>query len=377
MSASRSVDVIDYENLGKLNQPYQHEFQEVFARVSARGWYILGEEVAAFEREWAAYCGTKDAVGVANGLDALVLCLRALALPPGSDVLVPSNTYIATILAILQAGHRPVLVEPRLDDYNLDPEGLESALTPNTRAIMVVHLYGRPARMTEILDFANRQGLFVVEDCAQAHGAEREGCRAGSWGHINAWSFYPTKNLGALGDAGAVTTDDPQLAERVRVLRNYGSRVKYYNEMVGVNSRLDELQAALLRVKLRHLDELIAHKQRLAQRYYQNLQDAGVVLPLREAGVRHVYHIFNVRHARRDALRQYLLERGIKTEIHYPVAPVDQKAMQGILDTPTPIAREIHATTLSLPISGFHTEADVDRVSEVIWDFVKEHPHES
>lgn len=362
---------IDYENLARLNEPYQQEFQQVFDRVSKRGWYVLGEEVRAFEAEWAHYCGARFAVGVANGLDALVLCLRALELPPGSEVLVPSNTYIATILAIIQAGHVPVLVEPRLEDYNMDPNLIEQKVTAWTRALLVVHLYGRLAHMPEIMALARSHGLYVVEDCAQGHGASRLDRRAGTWGHINAWSFYPSKNLGALGDAGAITTDDEVLADRVRVMRNYGSRVKYYNEVVGVNSRLDELQAALLRVKLRYLDDLIAHKRRLAALYYDALADAKVILPLREDDVNsHVYHIFNIRHPKRDALREYLLNLGIKTEIHYPVAPVNQKAMQGILSGPTPIAEEIHATTLSLPISGFHTETDVEYVAETIKKFI-------
>ncbi len=363
--------MIEYENLGLLNAPYQKDFQDVFFKVSQRGWYILGEEVRNFEQEWAAYCGTRFAVGVANGLDALVLCLRALNLAHGSEVLVPSNTYIATILAVLQAGLVPVLVEPRIEDYNMDPDRLRPALTPKTRAILVVHLYGRLAQMEAIMAFARDQGLYVVEDCAQAHGAERNGKKAGAWGHVNAWSFYPTKNLGALGDAGAVTTDDEELADRVRVMRNYGSRVKYYNEVVGVNSRLDEIQAAFLRIKLRRLEELIAHKRNLAQLYHVHLADAGVVLPEKEGQDRHVYHIFNVRHPRRDDLREYLLEKGIKTEIHYPVAPVHQRAMQGILKGPTPIAEEIHATTLSLPISGFHSETDVERVADVIKEFTR------
>jgi len=360
--------LIEYESLGRLNTPFAEEFRAEFQKFLESGWYVLGNGVREFEISYAQYIGTKFAVGVANGLEALVLCLKALNLPPKSDVLVPSNTYIASILAIVQAGFRPVLVEPNLSTYNMDPQCLEAALTTATTAIMVVHLYGKLCEMEPIMAFARAHGLKVIEDCAQAHGAHWQNKKAGAWGDINAHSFYPTKNLGALGDAGGITTDDEVLADRVRTLRNYGSRIKYYNEVVGMNSRLDELQARFLSVKLRHLDRINLRKQQLAEIYHANLPD-HFIKPVRQVGYFDVYHIYNIRHPERDRLRSFLSERGVKTEIHYPVAPHRQKAMQGILTGSYPIADEIHQTTLSLPISASHTDQDIHEVVAVLKEF--------
>ena len=353
--------MIEYENLELSNRRFVAELRGAFDAVVAKGWYVLGQQVADFEREFAAYVGGAHGIGVANGLDALILSLRALDLPPDSEVLVASNTYIATIIAVIDAGLRPVLVEPDLRTYNIDPARLAGALTPRTRAICLTHLYGKACRMDAIMPFAQKHGLAIVEDCAQSHGASLQGQATGSFGNAGCFSFYPTKNLGALGDAGAVVTNDPALAERLRHLRNYGSLQKYINEYVGYNSRLDEMQAAFLRIKLRHLDEITAHKRLLAELYFESLP-RQLVLPLREADAHDVFHIFAVRCAQRDAFRAHLLAAGIKTEIHYPIAPHRQRAMRGILEGKYPIADEIHATELSLPISNGTTADDVAQV---------------
>ncbi|MFJ2995292.1 DegT/DnrJ/EryC1/StrS family aminotransferase [Pandoraea sp. NPDC087047] len=360
--------VIEYESLANSNRQFMDELEAAASRVIRGGWYVLGKEVSSFEEEFASYVGTKHCIGVANGLDALTLSLEAFQLPPGSDVLVASNTYIATILAIVRTGHRPVLVEPELGTFNLDPAGLAKAMTPNTRAICVTHLFGKTCRMDAIGEFARRHGLAVMEDCAQSHGARLGQQMTGTFGSAGCFSFYPTKNLGAIGDAGAITTNDDALADRLRHLRNYGSNQKYVNRYVGTNSRLDELQAAMLRVKLRHLDDLTAHKRALADVYFANLPDS-VAKPLRRDDEHDVFHIFGIRHPRRDALRAYLLERGVKTEVHYPIAPHRQEAMKGILSGDFPIADELHATELSLPISAGHTVEEIARVAELIREF--------
>lgn len=362
---------IDYENLSKLNAPFQEEFRQVFDEVLRSGWFILGRQVEAFEKEFAAYCHCAHGIGLASGLDALMLALKACRLRPGSEVLVPSNTYIATILAIMQAGCRPVLVEPDIATYNIDPQQIEEKITKNTAAILVVHLYGKCCDMDPVQEIARRHHLYVIEDCAQAHGAKYKDRVAGSLGDLAAWSFYPTKNLGALGDAGAITTQDAAWADRLKMLRNYGSRVKYYNEEVGFNSRLDEVQAAFLRVKLRHIEAITEHKRYLAGIYQEHLT-GEVIKPAVSPDHYDVYHIFNIRSSRRDELKQYLLEKGIKTEIHYPVPPHRQQAMQGILEgLDFPVSEEIHATTLSLPVSFFHTADDVLRVCDAINSFYK------
>jgi dTDP-4-amino-4,6-dideoxygalactose transaminase len=358
--------MIEYENLRKVNEPFFPEFRRVFRETLESGWYILGKNVERFEREFADYCGASHCVGVASGLDALVLSLKAFDFPAGSEVLVPSNTYIATILAILQSGLKPVLVEPDLRTYNIDPERIVEWITRATVAIMVVHLYGKVCDMEPITEIGRRQGLKIIEDCAQAHGARLKGKKAGTMGDCAAFSFYPTKNLGALGDAGAVVTNDPDCAAQIRALRNYGSAKKYYNDMVGINSRLDEMQAAMLSVKLPALDRLNDHKRRLAALYHQGLRD-DFIKPCLQDDFFDVYHIYNIRHARRDELKQYLEAHDILTEIHYPVPPHRQKALHGMFaGMAYPLADQIHASTLSLPISSCHSEADVARVIEVL-----------
>lgn len=361
--------MIEYENLGKLNAPFEHEFQRAFERVQNSGWFILGKEVTAFEREFSDYCGSKSCVGVANGLDALILALKAFDFNPGDEVIVPSNTYIATILAIVQCGLKPVLAEPDIRTYNIDPLTIEKAITSKTRAILPVHLYGKCCDMKRIMQIAQQHQLKVIEDAAQAHGASQFGVKAGNFGHLAAFSFYPTKNLGAMGDAGAITSSDEALVAKVQMLRNYGSTKKYYNDVVGYNSRLDELQAAILREKLKSLDLINNHKRKLADIYQHQLK-SDFILPVRQEYYHDVFHIYNVRHERRDELRNFLFENSIGTEIHYPVAPADQKAMRGILDYyDCPLAKEIHRTTLSLPISYFHTEKDIERVVDVMNSF--------
>jgi dTDP-4-amino-4,6-dideoxygalactose transaminase len=362
--------MIEYESLATSNKPFMTELEAAAVRVIRSGWYVLGREVAEFEAEFASYVGSKHCIGVANGLDALLLSIEALNLPRNSDILVASNTYIATIIAIVRAGHHPILVEPELATFNMDPARLAQAMTANTRAICVTHLFGKTCRMDAIGAFAREHGLRLVEDCAQAHGAKLGGKMTGTFGDAGCFSFYPTKNLGAMGDAGAVVTNDDELADRLRHLRNYGSKQKYVNIYVGVNSRLDELQAALLRVKLRCLDQMNEHKRALASLYFANLPD-WLELPVRRGDEFDVFHIFAVRHSRRDALRQHLLEHGVKTEVHYPIAPHQQQAMAGILSGSYAISEELHATELSLPISYGHEGGDILAVCQAIRGFHK------
>ncbi len=360
---------IDYENLAKLNAPFFEEYQNKFTDFMLSGQYILGKYVNEFEKQFSQYTQVSHTVGLASGLDGLVLALRAFNFTPNDEVVVPSNTYIATILSIAQNGLKPVLVEPNIETYNIDPKKIEEKITKKTRAIMIVHLYGQPCDMNPILELCQKYNLKLIEDCAQAHGATYHGKKIGTFGHINAFSFYPTKNLGALGDAGAITTDNEELANSIKMLRNYGSKIKYYNEVVGFNSRLDEVQAAFLSVKLKSLDRINEHKQFLATVYNEVLL-GSYVKPQTIANATHVYHIYNIRTEKRDQLKNFLMEKGIKTEIHYPISPNKQLAMKGILDNvECPISEEIHRTTLSLPISFFHTKEDIIKVADTINSF--------
>lgn len=288
--------MIEYESLGRLNRGFEKEYLQCFRDLLDSGWYILGKKVESFEKAFASYCGTKYCIGVASGLEALMLALRSYEFPVGSEVLVPSNTYIATILSILQCGLKPILVEPDIRTYNIDPLKIEEKITKNTRAIMVVHLYGKSCDMESIMQIASKYDLPVIEDCAQAHGAMFKGQKVGTFG-IGAFSFYPTKNLGALGDAGAITTGDSDKNEMFRALRNYGSKIKYQNDYIGYNSRLDEIQAALLSVKLKYLDEINQHKRNLANIYLTELKD-DFIKPVVSSDYFDVYHIFNIRHPR-------------------------------------------------------------------------------
>ena len=360
--------MIEYENLIHSNAAYIADFEQAAARVIRSGRYILGSEVESFESEFASYVGAKYCVGVANGLEALTLSFEALELPKASHILVASNTYIATIIAIVRAGHQPILVEPDLGTFNINPQNIVSALTPQTRAICVTHLFGKPCRMDIISGIAAENGLMIIEDCAQSHGAKIDGKMTGIFGVAGCFSFYPTKNLGGIGDGGAITTDDSGVAERLRSLRNYGSVERYRNEYLGFNSRLDEIQAAFLRVKLEHLERITQHKRALANIYFSALPD-WLNLPERREGEYEVFHIFGVRLSRRDELREWLFKKGIGTDIHYPVPPHRQKAMRGILSGEYPIADELHQTELSLPISIGHTQQDIARVCDAITSF--------
>jgi len=346
----------------------REEVRSAISRVSESGSYILGPEVEAFESEYAAYCGAAYCIGVANGLDALHLALRAMGVGPGDEVIVPSNTYIATWLAVSQCGAIPVPVEPDALTCNIDIARIEAAITPRTRAILPVHLYGQPADLDAIMAIARRHGLRVLEDAAQAHGARYKGQRIGGHGDAVAWSFYPGKNLGALGDGGAVTTNDPGIADRLRVLRNYGSREKYVNEVQGWNSRLDPLQAAVLRVKLAHLEAWNARRRVISAQYLRTLQDCGLILPHVAEWADPVWHLFVVRHPRRDVLQARLAEAGVGTLIHYPVPPHRQQAYAE-LDIPEdacPRADQLASEVLSLPIGPHQTADATMRVIEAV-----------
>jgi dTDP-4-amino-4,6-dideoxygalactose transaminase len=337
------------------------ELDAAFERVMNSGWYILGEETEAFEKEFAGHCGAKHCVGVGNGLDALILILRGYGIGPGDEVVVPANTYIASWLAVSYVGATPVPVEPDPETYNLDPDKIENALTSRARAIMPVHLYGQPAEMEKILAIGRRNGLTVIEDAAQAQGARSHGRHPGNFGEGAAgYSFYPTKNLGAYGDAGAIVTNDGDLADRVRVLRNYGSRTKYHNEVKGVNSRLDPLQAAFLRVKLKYLDDWNGRRKTIAQGYLKELAAIpNLKLPVVAENAEPSWHLFVVRHSRRDALQEHLKRAGIGSLVHYPIPPHLSGAYAEGKGKPGdyPITEEIAQTVLSLPI-GPHLSAE-------------------
>ncbi len=361
--------MIEYENLNKSNAAFMHDYKKEFSSILDSGRFILGEKLKEFEGSFANYCGVSYCAGVGNGLDALTIALKAITVPSWGEVIVPANTYIATIIAIVQCGLDPVLVEPDIKTYNIDPKLIEEKITKKTVAILPVHLYGKLCYMDQIMAIAKKHSLFVIEDCAQAHGAKYRNGMAGSFGNMGAFSFYPTKNLGALGDGGAIVTDNPFFLDRIRMLRNYGSKQKYQNDIIGFNSRLDELQAAFLSIKLKCLDKIIDHKRELARIYFAQLK-SDFITPIVENGYYDVFHIFNIRHEKRDEIKQYLSKKNIGSEIHYPISPVRQLAMEGIIDRQfTPISDEIHATTLSLPVSYFHTPDDISRVCEVLNKF--------
>lgn len=368
---------IPFNDLGWSYRELKPELDAATQRFFASGWYVLGREVEAFEQAYAAYCGSRHCVGVANGLDAMNLVLRAWEIGPGDEVIVPSNTYIATWLAVSYAGATPVPVEPDPVSLNIDPARIRAAMTPRTRAIVPVHLYGRAAEMGAIMEIARAHGLKVLEDAAQAQGAVYGGRKAGALGDAAGHSFYPTKNLGAFGDAGAVTTDDAELADKVRCLRNYGSRKRYYNDYQGINSRLDEIQAALLRVKLERLDAWNARRVEIARWYHSELRDsaqeAGLRLPGTGEEPGHVWHLYTVRHPRRDALQAALTKAGIGTLIHYPVPPHLAKAYAkaGYSTGAFPLAEEVAQTILSLPLGPHLSDAMIERVAQEVRSFCR------
>ncbi|MCH9695879.1 MAG: DegT/DnrJ/EryC1/StrS family aminotransferase [Gammaproteobacteria bacterium] len=369
-----SLDRVPFLDLRAAYNELQQEIDEAVQRVLKSGWYILGPEVESFESRFARYVDSSYCVGMANGLDALHLALRALGVESGDEVIVPSNTYIATWLAVSQCGAVPVIVEPDPTTYNLDPELLEAAITSRTKVILPVHLYGQPADLDPILSVAKKHGLRVLEDAAQSHGARYRGRRVGSHGDVVAWSFYPGKNLGAMGDGGAVTTSDSSLAERIRVLRNYGSKEKYVNEVQGYNSRLDPIQAAILNVKLEHLDEWTSRRSGVAQQYIDGLSNADIVIPHVPEWADPVWHLFVVQHERRDALQKKLRANGVDTLIHYPISPHQQCAYRGmgLSEDAFPIAASLARRVLSLPISPHHSEKQIDAVVSAVLKSVRE-----
>ncbi len=364
--------MIPFLDLKAINAQYREELIEACTKVIDGGWYIQGSECKTFEADFAAYCGTKYCVGVANGLDALTLILRAYkemgVMQGGDEVIVPANTYIASILAISENALTPILVEPDLETYNIDPKLIEEKITAKTKAIMVVHLYGQVADMDAINVIAKKYNLKVIEDAAQAHGAKYNTKRTGSLADASGFSFYPGKNLGALGDAGAVTTNDEALAKTIRALGNYGSHKKYENIYKGTNSRLDEMQAALLRVKLRHLDRETEHRRTIAKYYIDNIKNESITLPCNNQQ-KHVWHIFIIRTKKREELQKYLLAQGIQTLMHYPVPPHQQEAYAEWKELLFPLTEKIHHEVLSLPISGIQSLEDTKKIVEVIDDF--------
>lgn len=360
---------IPFLNLEPMHTPLRAEMEAAFRDVFDSNWFILGNKLEVFEQAYANYTGTKYAVGVSNGLDALILALKVLGVGPGDEVIVPSNTYIATVLAVTHVGATPVLVEPRIETYNLDPSRIPAAITKRTKAIMPVHLYGQACEMEAIMSIAKEYNLFVVEDNAQAHGTTFNGKLTGSWGHVNATSFYPGKNLGALGDAGAVTTDDRELADQVRRYRNYGSTVKYHNEVVGYNNRLDEMQAAFLSVKLKHMGEWTRQRQEIASWYDAALSETkGIQTPKLHSDASHSYHLYVIRIQQRDRLQKHLADHGIGTLIHYPIPPHLQQAYKhlGYNEGDFPIAEELAKSMLSLPMWPGLSEQNISHICATI-----------
>lgn len=362
--------MINFLDLKAVNANYADELKAAAAKVIDSGWYIMGEELSAFESEFAEYCGTKYCIGVANGLDALILTLRAWKelgkLKAGDEVIVPANTYIASVLAITENGLKPVLVEPDEHTYNLCPVKVKSAITPNTKAILPVHLYGLISPMFELMDIAKQHNLLVLEDCAQAHGASIGGKKAGSFGNAAGFSFYPGKNLGALGDAGAITTDDDELAQVLKALRNYGSHKKYENLYKGVNSRLDEIQAAMLRVKLKYLDSEIEYRRNIAELYLNNINNSDIKLPVAKERENHVWHLFVIMTENRLSLSKRLLDNHIQTLIHYPIPPHKQRAYPQLNDLTLELTEAIHEKVLSLPIGPTISNQEVLKVIDVL-----------
>lgn len=362
--------MVEFVSLKRQFDCYAEEYEAAALRALRSGWYIMGKELEAFEGQFADYLGMRHCVGLNSGLDALILAIRALGIGPGDEVIVPANTYIASVLGITENGATPVLVEPDAF-FCLDADKIEAAITPRTRAILPVHLYGQPCDMNRICAIAEKHGLYVVEDCAQAHGARQNGKLTGTFGTIGCFSFYPTKPLGALGDSGAVVTNDPMLADKLRKLRNYGSGVKYVNELEGVNSRLDEVQAAALQVGLKHLEEGNAYRNRIADRYLREIRNPLVKLPKTRENASHVYHVFAVLCERRDLLQAHLAERGVKTLIHYPIPPHLQQcyARLGRKAGEFPVSERYAREELSLPIYVGMPEEDLERVIEAVNSF--------
>lgn len=358
---------VEFNTLNRLCSRYKDDYKQAINRVIDSAHFILGKELDAFEERFASFCGAKYCVGLNSGLDALTLSLRALGIGCGDDVIVSANTYIASVIAITQNRAKPVFVEPDVY-YCIDADRIESAITPHTKAIMPVHLYGQTCNMEVICKIAKQYNLLVVEDCAQSHSAQTNGRMTGAFGAAGCFSFYPTKNLGAFGDAGAVVTDDETIADKLRMMRNYGSKNKYYNEIEGVNSRMDELQAAVLSTQLSHIAELTEERIRIADRYINGITNEHIILPKKRAGASNVYHLFVVRSVKRDALRQYLLSNGVKTQIHYPIPPhlADCYKHLGYANGSFPVTEQYASEMLSLPLFYGMTEDETDYVIDAL-----------
>lgn len=364
--------MIPFLSFNQMNAVVKNELKDNFNAFIDKGWYILGDQVKAFEHDFANFCETKYCNGVANGLDAIIIALKALNIKEGDEVIVPSNTYIATWLAVSFVGAKPIPVEPDIRTYNINPSLIEAAITPRTKAIIPVHLYGQCCEMSVIMDIANRHGLFVIEDNAQSQGARHQGKITGSFGHINATSFYPGKNLGAYGDAGATTTNDEKLWHKINTIRNYGSNKKYFNEVKGMNSRLDELQAGFLSIKLKYLNEWSETRNAIANKYLTGLQGVGdLILPYTATDTTHVYHLFVIRTKQRDLLQQHLNNSGIGTLIHYPLPPHLQEAYRELnyKKGDFPLAEEIAETCISIPMYPGLSDEDISQVIEAIKAF--------
>lgn len=358
--------MIKFLDLEKINNRFRSEIDQRIKNILDCGWYLQGKENEEFSKHFASYCGTKYALGVANGLDALNLIIKAYGFGAGDEIIVPANTFIATILAISQNGCTPVLIEPDINTYNINPDLIEAAITPKTKAIMVVHLYGQAVQMAKVLDIAKKYNIKVIEDAAQAHGAYYQGRRVGNLGDVAAFSFYPGKNLGAFGDAGGVTTNDKELYEKIKAIANYGSDYKYHHIYKGVNSRLDEIQAAILDVKLKYLDDDNGRRREIAKYYRENIKNPKIILPQTYDENAHVWHVFVVRCDDRVSLQKYLEDNGIQTNIHYPTAPHKQGAYTELASLNLPITEKIHQDVMSLPISPVLTDEEVKHVVEVV-----------
>ncbi|OCR05834.1 aminotransferase [Helicobacter pullorum] len=361
--------MIKFLDLHKINQRFKSEIDLAIREVLESGWYLLGEKNKAFEENFAKYCETKFSIGCANGLDALHLAIRAYDFPKDSEIIVPANTYIASILAISNCGLKPILVEPNLETYNIDADLIEAKITEKTKAIVVVHLYGQAVEMEKIWELAKKYNLKIIEDCAQAHGAIYQGKKVGNLGDIGCFSFYPGKNLGALGDGGSITTNDEEMATKIRAIANYGSLIKYENIYKGLNSRLDEIQAAILDLKLQFLDADNQQRREIAKIYRENIKNEKIVLPKPYKEESHVWHLFVIRTKDRDKLQEYLKIKGIQTLIHYPIPPHKQNAYKEWNNLSFPITEKIHKEVLSLPISPAMNKEEAFYIAQILNEF--------
>lgn len=361
--------MIKFLDLYKINERLRKEINGKITQVLDSGWYLLGEETENFEQNFAKYCGVKHCIGVANGLESLNLIIRGYGFAQGDEIIVPANTYIASILAISENGCTPILVEPDINTYNINPDLIEKKITSKTKAIMVVHLYGQAVQMQKIWALAQKYNLKIIEDSAQAHGAKYQNKRVGSLGDASGFSFYPGKNLGCVGDGGCVTTNDDELAQKIKALRNYGSHKKYHNVFIGMNSRLDEIQAGILDIKLKFLDEDNQKRKEIAKYYRKNIKNSSIILPNVYAEDAHVWHLFVVRTKQRDNFQKYLLDNEIQTIIHYPIPPHKQECYKLWNNLSYPITEEIHKSVLSLPISPVMSNDEVKKVVEVINEY--------